>query len=691
MKNIIKLLIVVNIILTLSLFSQTIKVDDFGAVGDGVTDDRAAIQSALDKLKSDGGELQFTSGKTYIIGRGLNLLHTSDTKNYLITSTDSEKATIKNKDETPIEWGGWGLRLYESYNVTLSNIRLDGNRETRNPHEEKSGNYLIQVERRCNGLRLYDVHLTNSVMDDLFFEVENTDTTTFTTDFEMYDCLLDNSYRNNMSVIRGKNFKIIGCEFNNAYGHDPESGIDFEPNRGGVPLGYSNMLIEGCSFKENKRYGIMFTEKGTKSGNCTVKNCYFENNGLQIASRNNTIKNNIFIKMDHASDYGGPVDGILNIIGGDSQSNKIHNNYFYDNQQSNNVSRNLIAFLRRALGFNEVKNTYSYNNSARGIVYDYSGNNSNISNSVKLKNKEMGYWNMDSDSISENSIFDLSDFGQTGTLFNNPVSVSGKINEALDFSGGNKYIKIPVKQNLNIEMNITLSAWIKWNGASSDSEQVIVGRDKDWKFTINNSGQLGFYAPNKGELPYTAGWTRTDASIPQNSWVLATITYNGRETNIYIDSLGKACEKVYGKLDTSSTNITIGSLNDSTGSFNGYIDDVKIYNYALAKEEIKNLFMIPTSIEKVKETLPTTYLLEQNYPNPFNPTTEINFTIPTSGSTSLEIYNVLGQRVVTLVNKELQAGSHNYKFNANNLPTGIYIYRLQSKSFSAVKKMMLIK
>ena len=322
-KSILELLFLANVILTLSLFSQTIKVDDFGAVGNGVTDDRSAIQSALNKLKLDGGELQFTSGKTYIIEGGLRLLHYSDAKSYLITSTETEKATIKNKDGSPIEWGNWVFQLYNSRNITISNIRMDGNRDTRNPHEERSGNYLVQIENKCDGLRLYDLHLTNSVMDALYFEVDNTDTTTFTTNFEMHNCVLDNSYRNNMSVIRGRNFKIIGCEFNNAYGHDPESGIDFEPNRGGVPLGYDNMLIEGYTFKGSKRYGIMFTEKGTERGNCTVRNCYFDNNGLQIASRNNLLENNVFVNMDHASDYGGSVDGIINIIGGDSQNNKI--------------------------------------------------------------------------------------------------------------------------------------------------------------------------------------------------------------------------------------------------------------------------------------------------------------------------------------------------------------------------------
>ena len=92
-----------------------------------------------------------------------------------------------------------------------------------------------------------------------------------------------------------------------------------------------------------------------------------------------------------------------------------------------------------------------------------------------------------------------------------------------------------------------------------------------------------------------------------------------------------------------------------------------------------------------KESIPSEYTLSQNYPNPFNPTTEINFSIPASGNTTLAIYNVLGQKVATLVSKELTAGSYKYQFDASNLTSGIYFYKLQSNEYSQVRKMMLLK
>ncbi len=91
------------------------------------------------------------------------------------------------------------------------------------------------------------------------------------------------------------------------------------------------------------------------------------------------------------------------------------------------------------------------------------------------------------------------------------------------------------------------------------------------------------------------------------------------------------------------------------------------------------------------ESVPSEYALSQNYPNPFNPTTEINFSIPASGNTSLAIYNVLGQKVATLVNEQLSAGSYKYQFDASNLTSGIYFYKLQSNDYSQVRKMMLLK
>ncbi len=85
------------------------------------------------------------------------------------------------------------------------------------------------------------------------------------------------------------------------------------------------------------------------------------------------------------------------------------------------------------------------------------------------------------------------------------------------------------------------------------------------------------------------------------------------------------------------------------------------------------------------------YSLSQNYPNPFNPTTSIQFAIPTSGFVTLKVYNMLGKEVATLVNGNLNAGNHSFNFNASNLASGVYFYKLESANFSDVKKMSLIK
>lgn len=84
-------------------------------------------------------------------------------------------------------------------------------------------------------------------------------------------------------------------------------------------------------------------------------------------------------------------------------------------------------------------------------------------------------------------------------------------------------------------------------------------------------------------------------------------------------------------------------------------------------------------------------MLEQNYPNPFNPTTRISLTLPTAGSVRLRVMNLLGQEVTTLINGLKEAGRHSVNFNASNLPSGIYTYRLESGGKVITRKMLLVK
>jgi hypothetical protein len=98
-----------------------------------------------------------------------------------------------------------------------------------------------------------------------------------------------------------------------------------------------------------------------------------------------------------------------------------------------------------------------------------------------------------------------------------------------------------------------------------------------------------------------------------------------------------------------------------------------------------------TGVNNHSPALPGRFSLDQNYPNPFNPSTAIHYTLPISGNVVLQIYNIVGQKVATLVNGQQKAGDYAVTFNASSLASGVYFYRLQAGSFTSSKKMMLLK
>lgn len=95
--------------------------------------------------------------------------------------------------------------------------------------------------------------------------------------------------------------------------------------------------------------------------------------------------------------------------------------------------------------------------------------------------------------------------------------------------------------------------------------------------------------------------------------------------------------------------------------------------------------------EKIYSVLPTMYFLRQNYPNPFNPVTRIDFDIPRSGYVNLKVFDILGREVKTLVKEDKLAGSYSVDFNATDLTSGVYFYKMESEEYTDVKRMVLIK
>lgn len=90
-------------------------------------------------------------------------------------------------------------------------------------------------------------------------------------------------------------------------------------------------------------------------------------------------------------------------------------------------------------------------------------------------------------------------------------------------------------------------------------------------------------------------------------------------------------------------------------------------------------------------SVPGSYSLCQNYPNPFNPSTKIKFTLPKTGFVKLEVYNILGEKIQTLVEKQMDAGNHEVMLNASNFSSGVYLYKISAGSFQQAKKMILLK
>jgi phosphatidylserine/phosphatidylglycerophosphate/cardiolipin synthase-like enzyme/DNA/RNA endonuclease YhcR with UshA esterase domain len=121
------------------------------------------------------------------------------------------------------------------------------------------------------------------------------------------------------------------------------------------------------------------------------------------------------------------------------------------------------------------------------------------------------------------------------------------------------------------------------------------------------------------------------------------------------------------------------------------IGNLYIQEFAARYIEAGGTDPVQVNVNENGNGIPDDFNLSQNYPNPFNPTTTIAFSLPIANLVTLKAYNILGQEVATLVNEEMKAGSYTVNFNASNLSSGVYFYRLTAGSFVMNKKFTLLK
>ena len=136
-----------------------------------------------------------------------------------------------------------------------------------------------------------------------------------------------------------------------------------------------------------------------------------------------------------------------------------------------------------------------------------------------------------------------------------------------------------------------------------------------------------------------------------------------------------------------------GNGNSNSTKDYSFVDDnvnAGTYSYRLKQIDNDGQFEYSKEVE-IGLTAPDKFELSQNYPNPFNPSTTINYNLPEAANVKLIIYNILGQEVKTLVNGFKEAGVHTINFNASELNSGLYIYKIEAGSFTQTRKMTLIK
>jgi photosystem II stability/assembly factor-like uncharacterized protein len=208
---------------------------------------------------------------------------------------------------------------------------------------------------------------------------------------------------------------------------------------------------------------------------------------------------------------------------------------------------------------------------------------------------------------------------------------------------------------------------------------------------LGAAGQKLFKTTNRG-----VNWSNISGDIP-NIPLSDVVTHPNDQTKLYLgtqvggyrSSNAGANWHRWNNGIPDATVITEMSYIDSLSNNGKFYILAATYGRGMIVREISG--DDPIGITPISGNVPDRFALEQNYPNPFNPVTNIKFDIPKAGNVKLVVFDIAGREVAELVNWELDAGRYNFDFNASNLASGVYFYRIQAAGFTDVKKMILVK
>ncbi len=330
-----------------------------------------------------------------------------------------------------------------------------------------------------------------------------------------------------------------------------------------------------------------------------------------------------------------------------------------------------------------------------------------------LRKGPVAHWSFDE--TVRDIVYDISPNGLDGTLYS-ASRVTGIFNNGLDFNGVDQSVQIPALGAVppdtigNLEYG-TIALWFKYRDFTEEMIPLFYFGESSEGSPYNGLIiEIGHDQPNNRKLYFTifnAGFCfDSGQNLDPGRWYHFTAVVSPEGNTGYLDGQEMTGRNYNLGSDATHTDffasvpvkemLAIGygryGKADAFGWYNGIIDDVRIYSSPLSAEDIGNLYQagIVSHVEK-SLTGPRTFKLHQNYPNPFNPSTTIPFDLNHPSRVVINLYNIMGRHIVTLLDNHLPAGTHHIPFYGSDYPGGLYILEMQCRNEKVMQKMVLIK
>jgi len=271
----------------------------------------------------------------------------------------------------------------------------------------------------------------------------------------------------------------------------------------------------------------------------------------------------------------------------------------------------------------------------------------------------------------------------------------GAIQSAYKFDGISNNIRVTNSTLLNFSNSITLNFWMYINNLY-EREQYPVSHgnwENRWKVSISNNRIRWTIKTDDGIVDLDS---ETEVTI--GKWYNVTALYSGSDLELYINGKLDAFKYWSGSIASSPYDLMLAQAlpNNNQNNFSGKLDDLRLYDFELPYNDIQKLYDLETSVDDETNNLPITSTLFQNYPNPFNGQTIVKFQIGSFSKVTIEIYNILGQKVVSLLNEEKSAGEYSISWDGKNnrgikVNTSVYFIRMKAGNNTFTKKIALLK